>query len=54
MRATRASSLTALPDLSALKSLQTLDLRGCSSLTALPDLSALTALKKFTKPEHLS
>ena len=48
------SSLTALPDLSALKSLQTLDLRGCSSLTALPDLSALTDLKVENLPYHLT
>ena len=38
-------SLTALPDLSALASLQTLDLHGCRSLTALPDLSALASLQ---------
>ena len=37
--------ITALPDLSALTSLQTLDLRDCESLTALPDLSALTSLQ---------
>ena len=37
----RTSSLTALPDLSALTSLQTLNLYRCDSLTALPDLSAL-------------
>ena len=40
-----ARPLTALPDLSALTSLQRLNLRGCNSLTALPDLSALTSLK---------
>ena len=40
-------SLTALPDLSALASLQTLNLRDCSSLTALPDLSALAALQEL-------
>jgi len=39
------SSLTALPDLSALTSLKTLDLGGCRSLTALPDLSALVSLQ---------
>ena len=39
------SSLTVLPDLSALTSLQELDLSDCSSLTALPDLSALTSLQ---------
>ena len=39
------SSLTALPDLSALTSLKTLNLRYCESLTALPDLSALTSLQ---------
>ena len=39
------TSLTALPDLSALTSLQKLYLNRCSSLTALPDLSALTSLK---------
>ena len=38
-------TLTALPDLSALTSLQTLDLSLCESLTALPDLSALTSLQ---------
>ena len=41
-------SLTALPDLrglSALTSLQTLNLDYCGSLTALPDLSALTSLQ---------
>ena len=35
------TSLTTLPDLSMLTSLQTLNLRSRSSLTALPDLSAL-------------
>ena len=48
------SSLTALPDLSALTSLQTLNLEGCSSLTALPDLSALTDLKVKDLPNHLT
>ena len=38
-------SLTALPNLSALKTLKTLNLMSCSSLTALPDLSALTSLQ---------
>ena len=44
---TNCFSLTALPDLSALTSLQTLILNYCESLTALPDLSALTSLKEL-------
>ncbi len=47
LRLFKCKSLTALPDLSALASLQTLNLRDCSSLTALPDLSALAALQEL-------
>jgi len=44
-------SLTALPDLSALTSLQTLNLNCCNSLTSLPDLSALTSLQELSLHE---
>ena len=47
-------SLTALPDLSALASLQTLNLKDCSSLTALPDLSARKELEVKNVPGHAS
>ena len=49
----QCNSLTALPDLQALTSLQTLNLMFCDSLKALPDLSALTDLKVERLPEHL-
>ena len=39
---------TRAPNLSALTSLQTLFLEGCSSLTTLPDLSALTSLQTLS------
>ena len=44
---TNYNSLTALPDLTALSSLQELCLDRCSSLTALPDLTALSSLQSL-------
>ena len=46
-------ALTALPELSGLASLQTLNVGECSALTALPELSGLMQLKDVRLPHHL-
>ena len=53
LRLRDCSSLTKLPEVSALTSLETLYLRGCSSLTKLPEVSALTSLEMLYPPDHL-
>jgi len=42
-----SDSLTTVPDLTGLTSLQTLDLSGCAALTTVPDLTGLTSLQSL-------